>query len=71
MPCFKKCFTKQQADKALERIKTGKQYRKEQRAYYCNYHGYWHLTSRPLEEEVENIKLSHFEKWKELLKNKE
>lgn len=70
--CSKTCFTKHEADAALKRTRTGKQYRREQRAYYCRDCKAWHLTSQAnmFENLVEDFELSFKRKWKKLLYNK-
>lgn len=69
MPCTKTIFTKHEADAALKRNVTGKQYRREQRAYYCKECKGWHLTSKKhkLDNPVTDFKMKFGRKWRKLL----
>ncbi len=53
--CHKVCLSKREAEEALSRIKTRyrRKHRREKRAYFCEKHNAWHLTSQ--EEFVENL----------------
>lgn len=65
---LKACFTKQQAAKALEQIKLGKQYRKEDRTYYCEECKAWHLTSMPAYTKPGKVILKFKDKFKKYTK---
>lgn len=67
--CQKRCFTKPEAIKAIENNKTGKQYRKEVRCYFCYFCGCWHLTSKEKTVEPQTVRLLFYNKWKKLFKN--
>lgn len=54
--CNKESFTKKQAEAILKvNRKSGKQYRKEMRTYYCGSCNSWHLTSKELWDDQEDI----------------
>ncbi len=67
--CTKVCFTKHEAQEALNAAHRfrRRQYRKEQRIYYCKEHNCWHLTSQDLKDEDLHIPLQHTETWQKLL----
>lgn len=69
--CSKKCFSKLEATTTLNyNYRHGRQYRKEVRMYYCEYHNAWHLTSMEDEPaEPTNVKLIHKKRWKRLIMN--
>ena len=67
--CSKKSFSERQAEVALSRAAKSKNPdRKEIRAYYCHHHQAWHLTSQDYNGEEKKVKLTFFERWKQLLK---
>lgn len=67
--CDKKCFTKIEAQSALNHNKhSGKQYRKEQRMYYCEDCNAWHLTSREDLRDTVSVEIWE-DKWEKFLNN--
>lgn len=68
--CAKKCLTKSEAAAILKHNKHhSKQYRKEQRSYYCKDCNSWHLTSQEDLTETLEIKIINKKRWKKLLMN--
>ena len=69
--CDKVCYTKKEAESTLRFMKkSGYQHRRETRAYYCNVHNSWHLTSSEefiLPDEIVEIEVEQKEKWNQLL----
>lgn len=66
--CDKICFTKVEAETALNQIQTKfrKKYRKECRIYPCPC-GYWHMTSKMEGIKESEANLYHLDKWKKIL----
>lgn len=72
--CNKVSLTLKEAKEALKIIKgCHKQYRKEQRYYYCSDHNAWHLTSMPdkIPPKKSEVDLKHTDKWQNLLHEKD
>jgi hypothetical protein len=70
--CTKARFTKKEAEAALRKNKkSGVQYRREVRSYYCSKCNIWHLTSQEFvpPEEIVEIEVEEKEKWSHLLNN--
>lgn len=67
--CNKVCLNKKEANAFVKNNKQyGKQYRREQRAYYCETHNCWHVTSKEFIGETPELKLINKKRWKRLLK---
>lgn len=66
--CHKKTFSQRQAEVAIDKAgKSRNPDRKECRAYYCDIHKGWHLTSREYNEPLKKIRVKFLSKWKQLL----
>ena len=70
--CDKKCFTKKEAESALNHVNKRNRWRRETRTYYCEEHGSWHLTSHELIDYTipVNINLKYKKKWNKIMKLK-
>lgn len=69
--CNKICFTKVEAQSFLNTITHRKQYRKEQRKYYCGKCKAWHVTSQPQRDETLDIPIQFVDDWQKLIINEQ
>lgn len=68
--CNKICYSKKEAQSALNQVKHSRfrdKHRRECRYYYCKVCNAWHLTSHE-DTETLNIPIKFVKKWKKMLK---
>jgi hypothetical protein len=69
--CNKKSFSKKYANEIVNRHSAvGRQFEREKRAYYCEEHNAWHLTSTAeYFGGTKNAEVSFKDKWSSLINN--